>query len=395
MLPGRSLLRGVAGRVRLHLRDPDHAGRRRACRRSSRRRSRSRPPRRCRSSGRSSGASGPRRARSRVARPRSRARWRFARGVRRRRRRNDRRRDHDRPVDEHDGRSEHAGAGHQADKPPPGYRLTASRSSGSRRRRRRSRPSCAATRDAVPYEYTQGPGPLAGQLVLAGPAQGDRRRSTSTTPPARSPRRGPAFRSRGRWRAATRARSAATSTRSYVWLPLCVLFFAPFLALAPAARRCCTSTCSCCSASRSRWRSSTTREIGLSVPLAYPPLLYLLARMLLLGVRDAGGRARAAAAARAGAVAGARRRLPGRLPRRAERDRLERDRRRLRGRDRRRQARPRPAAVRRLARRTTNTATPTARSTTRPTSRSSRSSAGAAPGTTCRPRTPRRSSSTC
>ena len=81
------------------------------------------------------------------------------------------------------------------------------------------------------------------------------------------------------------------------------LFVVPFLPLAAAGRRCCTSTCWCCSASRSRWRSSTTREIGISVPLAYPFLLYLLVRMLLLGVR-ARPPARAAAPARARVVAG-------------------------------------------------------------------------------------------
>ena len=64
-VPGRPFLRGVAGRVRLHVRDADHAGRRRRdAEGGRRRRSRSPPPRRCRSSGRSSGASGPSRERS-------------------------------------------------------------------------------------------------------------------------------------------------------------------------------------------------------------------------------------------------------------------------------------------------------------------------------------------
>ena len=112
--------------------------------------------------------------------------------------------------------------------------------------------------------------------------------------------------------------------------------------------------------------------------------------------RGAAGRARAAAAARAGLVAGGRARLPGRLPRRPERHELERDRRRLLGRDRRRPDRRRRAAVRRrLPERQRRTATRTGRSTTTPTCRSSGSSRGAGAGTTCRPRTPRRSSSTC
>ena len=54
-------------------------------------------------------------------------------------------------------------------------------------------------------------------------------------------------------------------------------------------------------------------HIYASVPLAYPPLLYLLARMLALTrARAARPRARAAAPARAGAVAGARRGVPDR-----------------------------------------------------------------------------------
>ena len=84
----------------------------------------------------------------------------------------------------------------------------------------------------------------------------------------------------------------------YVWIPLCVLFVAAVPAAGAGGRRCCTSTCSCCSRSRSRWRSSTTRAIGLSVPLVYP-LLRLPARADAAGRRGADGRARAAAPARA------------------------------------------------------------------------------------------------
>lgn len=88
----------------------------------------------------------------------------------------------------------------------------------------------------------------------------------------------------------------------YVWLPMCLLFVAPFLASrrrAPAA------------ASRGRrlraWRPSmlhldllvllsfsvalalfNAARIGLSTPLIYPPLVYLLVRMLLVARR--GGR---------------------------------------------------------------------------------------------------------
>ena len=81
------------------------------------------------------------------------------------------------------------------------------------------------------------------------------------------------------------------------------------------------------------------------MPLVYPLLLYLLVRMLWIGLRrrDAGEHARRPLrAARPGQLAGDRGRLPARLSRRAERHELERHRRRLRGRDRRRPDRRRP-----------------------------------------------------
>ena len=65
----------------------------------------------------------------------------------------------------------------------------------------------------------------------------------------------------------------------YVWLPLCLLFLAPFF----DPRRpsgCSISTCSCCWASGSRCSSSTAAEITASVALTYPVLGYVFARML-------------------------------------------------------------------------------------------------------------------
>ena len=114
----------------------------------------------------------------------------------------------------------------------------------------------------------------------------------------------------------------------YIWLPLCLLFVAPFVP----------------------WRRRPTLlhldllmllgfsislaffnhgEIGLSVPLVYPFLLYLLVRLMLLAF-GRGVPARAAAHDRPGALAGRGDRLPARVPDRAERPQLQRDRRRLR-----------------------------------------------------------------
>ena len=186
----------------------------------------------------------------------------------------------------------------------------------------------------------------------------------------------------------------------YVWLPLCVLFLLPFIDFRRPFSLLHLDLLVLLSFSVSL-AFFNHAHIYASVPLAYPPLLYLLARMLALLRRRRRARAPAPQPCAAQlrllvprALAGARGRLPARLSHRAQRHRLERHRRRLRGRDRRaadRDGEPLYGDFRP----TTNTATPTARSTTRPTSRSSRSSAGAARGTTCPPRTPRRSSSTC
>ena len=138
----------------------------------------------------------------------------------------------------------------------------------------------------------------------------------------------------------------------YIWLPLCVLFLLPFFDFRRPFSLLHLDLLVLLSFSVSL-AFFNHAHIYASVPLAYPPLLYLLARMLALlraAPRRGGRAARAAAApARARALAGARRRLPARLSHRAERHRLERHRRRLRGRDRRAADRPRQAAVRLLS----------------------------------------------
>ena len=138
----------------------------------------------------------------------------------------------------------------------------------------------------------------------------------------------------------------------WVWIPLSVLFIAPFVSL----RR------------RPQWLHVdllvllafgvsvaffNDANISTSVPIASALLLYVLIRALTLGYRrrtrlDADGAGADAAAAALGLprLAGRRAGVPGRLPDRPRRQLLQRDRRRLLGRDRRRQARRRPEALR-------------------------------------------------
>ena len=144
----------------------------------------------------------------------------------------------------------------------------------------------------------------------------------------------------------------------YVWVPLCLLFIAPFLPWRRTRAR----------ADGRRGRAWSLLHldllvllglsislaffnhgmIGISTPITYPFMLYLLVRMLLLGF----GRGRPREPLRLFvpvawlAIATD---LPGRVPHRPERRQLQRDRRRVRRGDRSRQAAARQAAVRKLA----------------------------------------------
>jgi hypothetical protein len=71
----------------------------------------------------------------------------------------------------------------------------------------------------------------------------------------------------------------------YIWLPLCLLFIAPFFDWRNPFRLLNLDLLVLLSLSVSLALFNHA-EIGLSVPLSYPPLLYLLARMLWLGRRD-------------------------------------------------------------------------------------------------------------
>ena len=152
-----------------------------------------------------------------------------------------------------------------------------------------------------------------------------------------------------------------------------------------------TWTCWRCWLSGSRTSSSTAAEIGLSVPLQYPPLLYLLGRCLWLGMRGRGIGLRpvwpaawllVAALFLVGFRVGLNIADCGR------------DRRRLRERGRSGPNQRRRADLREISPTTSPRETPTARSTTSPTCPSSRSGPGAAAGTSFRPGTARRCSST-
>ncbi len=116
------------------------------------------------------------------------------------------------------------------------------------------------------------------ELALVMVSDADRRRSPSP---------GPATRSHGRWPAAIRAPSAARSTRPYVWLPLCAIFFFGLLDYRRLGRVAHLDLLVLLGFGVSQFFFNEG-NIGVSVPLAYPVLLYLLARMLWVGFRGRG-----------------------------------------------------------------------------------------------------------
>ena len=134
----------------------------------------------------------------------------------------------------------------------------------------------------------------------------------------------------------------------YIWLPLCVLFLLPFLDFRRPFSLLHLDLLVLLSFSISL-AFFNHAHIYASVPLAYPPLIYLLARMLALTRRERGRRELRplhllvpAPWLLLGVV------FLARISRRAQRHRLERDRRRLRGRDRGAADRRRKAPVRLL-----------------------------------------------
>ena len=132
------------------------------------------------------------------------------------------------------------------------------------RAREGARARAPSGRRLNPTGLHQGPGPLAGEL-LRGHA-GGASRSRSTTAAGRSWRSGAATRWPGPWRAATRASSAAASTRRGCG-SRCACSSSRRSSIRAGRSGCSTSTCWCCWPSAPRTSSSTAGEIGVSVPL--------------------------------------------------------------------------------------------------------------------------------
>jgi hypothetical protein len=166
-------------------------------------------------------------------------------------------------------------------KPPAGYRLTALQARRIAAGPSKIRDELRRHRDLKPYEYTKGPGRWQVSWFSPGPNGKEMAQVYVDDASGKVTEAWTGF--QVAWTMA-RGYPGAFGRRVnalYVWIPLCVLFVVPFL---PWRRR------------PTLWHLDLLvllafsvslaffnhGEIGLSVPLAYPFLLYLLARLLLL-----------------------------------------------------------------------------------------------------------------
>jgi hypothetical protein len=181
----------------------------------------------------------------------------------------------------------------QTNIPPKGYRLTASQVEKIAAATLTIRAELRRHPDAIPYEYTKGPGQWQVSWFSSGKKQVELAQVYIDDATASVTQVWTGF--QVAWSMA-RGYPGAFGRRVnawYVWIPLCVLFIAPFL---PWRRRRLPGG----GRERRAWSLLhvdllvllglsislalfNNAKIGLSTPAIYPFLLYLLARMLLLG----------------------------------------------------------------------------------------------------------------
>jgi len=188
------------------------------------------------------------------------------------------------------------------DKPPAGYRLTAARVKRIAAANPTVRAELRRHRRAVPYEYTKGAGTWQVSWFSAGRHQVELIQVYVDDATGKVTQAWTGF--QVAWSMA-RGYPGAFGRRVnawYVWIPMCLMFVAPFVPLPlPRARHPASPDSAGGKSSGCRRRPSllhldllvllgfsvslalfNNAQIGLSVPLVYPFLLYLLARMLLL-----------------------------------------------------------------------------------------------------------------
>jgi hypothetical protein len=184
-------------------------------------------------------------------------------------------------------------------KPPAGYRLTAPQAKAIAARSPVVRSELRRHPGLVPYEYTKGPGRWQVSWFTRGPEQKELAQVYVDDASRRVTEAWTGFQVAWTMARGYTGAFGRRVTALYVWIPMCLAFAFPFL---PVGRR--------RRGARARFGLGLTgflrrptllhldllvllsfsvsvaffdhARIGLSVPLAYPCLLYLLARMLLL-----------------------------------------------------------------------------------------------------------------
>ena len=225
--------------------------------------------------------------------------------------------------------------------PPRGYRMTAKQVQRVAARDQKIRDERSGHRDFDPSVYTRGPGRWQVSWFDRGDEVAQVRVDDATGAVLES------------W---TGDQVAWTMARGYegafgrkvnapwIWIPLCVLFLVPFVDPRRPLRLLHLDLLVLLAFGASHVFFNRG-EIGVSVPLVYPVLLYLLVRLVMAGMRPRRD-ARPADPGGPGGLGRGGAGPAGGLPGGPERDRLERDRRGLRGRDRGRPDRGRRRVVR-------------------------------------------------
>ena len=169
----------------------------------------------------------------------------------------------------------------ETNRPPAGYRLTADRVEQIAAANPRIRAELRRHPRAIPYEYTKGPGMWQVSWFSAGRHQVELAQVYVSDARGRVTEAWTGFQVAWSMARGYPGAFGRNVNSLYVWLPMCAVFLAPFF---PWRRRPSLLHLDLLvllgfSVSLALFNHG---QIGLSVPLAYPFLIYLLARMLLL-----------------------------------------------------------------------------------------------------------------
>jgi hypothetical protein len=165
------------------------------------------------------------------------------------------------------------------DTPPKGYRLTASEVERIAAGNPAVRAEIRRHRESVPYEYTKGPGRWQVSWFTIGRHQKELMQVYVDDASGRVTEVWTGYQVAWTMARGYPGAFGRVVNAWYVWVPMCLLFVAPFVRGRPSLLHLDLLVLIGFSISLALFNHA---QIGLSVPLVYPFLLYLLVRMLLL-----------------------------------------------------------------------------------------------------------------